>query len=196
MRKIGLLTLGAFLFSLMAVAFSASQTSATVTFTCNGKIPTIIGDGSPVINGTSGSDVIIGTAGDETINGGAGSDTICGEGGNDVINGGSGNDEMWGEVFRTDPLIGTPGNDTIYGNSGNDLLVDPVGVDQVLNGGSGSDRLLGNATFFGESGNDDISVLGSPSGPLTFNGGSGRDNCTGASADDEFISCESAALVP
>lgn len=192
MRKIGLVTIGAFVLSLMAVVFTASQSSATV-LTCNGKIPTIVGTGG-TINGTSGSDVIIGTAGDETINGGAGNDTICGEGGSDVINGGSGNDEMWGEVFRTDPLLGTAGNDTINGDSGNDLLVDPAGVGQVLNGGSGSDRILGNATFLGESGNDTISVLGKPSGPLSFNGGSGRDSCTGASGDDEFVSCESVAL--
>jgi Ca2+-binding RTX toxin-like protein len=189
MRKIGLVTIGAFVLSLMAVVFSASQASATIVFTCNGKTPTIIGTGG-TINGTSGSDVIIGTAGDDIINGGAGNDTICGEGGNDTISGGSGNDEMWGEVFRTDPLIGTAGNDQINGDSGNDLLVDPVGVGQVLNGGSGSDRILGANVLLGGSGTDELSRLGTPSGALSFDGGSGRDTRTPFNDQDTLVSCE------
>jgi Ca2+-binding RTX toxin-like protein len=180
MRFRGLLMSSTFVLALIALALGGNRASAQTVFTCDGKIPTIVGSG--VINGTGGDDVIIGSAGDDIINGGSGNDTICGEGGNDVINAGSGNDRMWGEVRGGgfDTLNGTPGNDIIDGGSGNDLLVDPQGFGQTLSAGSGDDTVLGNGILFGGSGNDAVTVLiaGGADANLSISAGSGTDTCT------------------
>ena len=195
MRFRGLLISSTFVLALIALALGGTRASAQTVFTCDGKVPTIVGAGNgAVINGTSGDDVIIGTAGNDVINGGSGNDTICGEGGNDTINAGSGNDRMWGEVRGGgfDTLIGTPGNDVIDGGSGGDLLVDPQGVGQTLTAGSGNDTVLGNGVLLGGSGNDAITVLiaGGADANLSINAGSGTDTCNLGGNVVPTASCE------
>ncbi len=74
--------------------------------TCFGKKATIVGSG--LINGTSGDDVIVGSAVADVINAGDGNDRVCGLEGNDSLRGELGDD-------RAD---GGPGNDRILGHVG------------------------------------------------------------------------------
>ena len=60
------------------------------------------GGGGPVINGTSGNDVLVGGDGAEAINGLAGNDTLSGGGGNDTVNGGDGLDRLTGGAGADD----------------------------------------------------------------------------------------------
>lgn len=111
---------------------STSTTSTTVNPNlCDGRTPTIVGtSGRDVINGTAGADVILGRGGDDDINGGGGNDVICGQGGADRINGGDGNDRILGGA-GADQLLGDAGNDTLIGGAG-------AGFDQCV-GGTGTD---------------------------------------------------------
>ncbi|MGH8662402.1 MAG: Ig-like domain-containing protein [Burkholderiales bacterium] len=101
------------------------------------------------INGTSGSDNLVGTstadkisggAGDDTLSGDSGSDKLAGGSGNDTLNGGSGSDELEGGSGN-DFLFGGSGNDELEGGSGNDALIGGDGADE-LEGGSGSDLFV------------------------------------------------------
>jgi len=161
MRIRGIVVCSTFVLALMALVLGGGGASAQTVFTCDGKIPTIVGSGN--IQGTGGDDVIIGSAGPDVINGGSGNDTICGEGGDDVINGGS----------------------------GGDLLVDPTGFGQTLSAGSGDDVILGNGVLLGGSGNDRVTVVlgGAADANLSINGGSGSDTCIPLGLAP-FTSCE------
>jgi Ca2+-binding RTX toxin-like protein len=57
------------------------------------------------LSGTSGNDLVLGTASAETLNGNAGNDCLLGGGGNDTLRGGTG----------TDVCIGGPGTDSFNG---------------------------------------------------------------------------------
>ena len=98
---------------------------------CNGLLPTIRGtDGTDVLTGTSGPDVIMGLGGNDVIRGGNADDVICGGAGNDVLSGDNG----------VDVLLGGFGNDVLSGGNGNDTLIGGPGTD-VLNGGNGANQL-------------------------------------------------------
>ena len=77
------------------------------------------------INGTTGNDMLHGTAANETILGNSGADHLFGGGGVDTINGGTGSDYLYGEA----------GADVLTGGSGNDGFVFDVapssGVDRI-----------------------------------------------------------------
>ena len=121
----------------------------TLTPLCNGMLATVTGSGK--INGTSGDDVIVGSAGSDRINSYGGNDIVCGRAGNDSLLGWSGDDVIFGEQ----------GNDRIRGQYGNDTLY----------GGRGGDRLLGNRDdddLYGEGGAD---VLRGQVGSDLFDGG-------------------------
>ncbi len=70
---------------------------------CNGITLTNLVIGN---TGTTGNDLLLGSAGANTMNGGNGNDCILGGGGNDSIAGGGG----------TDVCIGGPGTDTFNAN--------------------------------------------------------------------------------
>lgn len=96
------------------------------------------------ITGTSGSDVLRGTAKADVICGGAGNDRIDGRGGDDVVIGGAGADRLAGGA-GDDTLIGEAGHDTLDGGSGNDVAIGGAGNDRVVSGGgvdTVSDKLL------------------------------------------------------
>src|SRR5262245_57702950 len=80
MRRLRLLLIPVFLFSVMATPSLASAQ------TCAGMAATIIGGPfADVLNGGPGPDVIDGNGGDDIINGNGGDDVICGGLGDDVI---------------------------------------------------------------------------------------------------------------
>lgn len=106
---------------------------------CNGMIATIFVEtdgiivGGPkngrtykgLLVGTSGNDIMLGTAADDRINGINGNDTICGAGGNDRLHGNNGDDTM----------IGGSDSDRFKGGGGNDTVIDyqPFEGDSVVN---------------------------------------------------------------
>jgi Ca2+-binding RTX toxin-like protein len=93
---------------------------------------TILGtSGNDVLNGTADEDVICALGGNDTVNGGDGSDIIVGGPGNDRLDGGP----------AGDILIGDDGSDTLNGDAGDDSLVPGRGGD-TLNGGADTDAAL------------------------------------------------------
>ena len=132
-----------------------------------------------IIDGTAGSDVLIGTnlndlivgndgndrlfgnAGDDCIIAGDGNNRISGGAGNDIITSGSGDDRTWGGL----------GNDTISAGGGNDRIVGGFGND-ILDGNDGNDFI------WGQAGND------------TMDGGAGNDMCIDFLGTNTATSCE------
>ena len=114
-----------------------------------------------IIEGGSGSDMIMGGGADDTIYGGSLSKSkislpsISSEKDNDVLHGGDGNDRIYGQK----------GNDTLYGDGGNDYLSGGKDDDQLYGG-------TGQNTIEGDSGNDVIYAQG---GDDTISGGTGFD---------------------
>ena len=78
--------------------------------------------------GENGSDVLIGGCGDDLLDGGNGKDLLIGGGGNDQLKGENGKD--W--------LFGGKGDDALFGGNARDLLIGGDG-DDFLNGGRGKD---------------------------------------------------------
>lgn len=108
------------------------------------------------LRGTTGPDVLVGTAERDWIEGRGGADAIQGQGGNDLltggpgddwVRGGAGNDEI-GDDRGRDYLIGGPGNDSLDGGRGRDEVIGGPGRDYVadffggdrLDSGAGDDR--------------------------------------------------------
>ncbi len=92
--------------------------------------------GDDVLTGTADNDSITGLAGNDTLNGGDSSDFLDGGAGNDTLNGGDGDD------YLQDP---TGGNDTLNGGLGNDFLnisrTDVAAAQLTFDGGEGDDRI-------------------------------------------------------
>ncbi|MDJ0939049.1 MAG: putative Ig domain-containing protein [Woeseiaceae bacterium] len=135
-----------------------------------------IGDGSSVITGTAGDDILDGTALADQMFGLAGNDILRGNDGDDTIDGGTDNDMLFGGL-GADTLLGGDGDDDAYGGDGNDAIQGGAGRDE-LHGDAGDDDLSGDAGrdfLFGEDGND------------TLSGGSGRDVMEGGLGNDTLL---------
>ncbi|HEX4862732.1 MAG TPA: hypothetical protein VFV02_01595, partial [Acidimicrobiales bacterium] len=155
------------------LANSASATSATTdptpannTAVENTAIPPCS------ITGTSGPDILTGTANNDVICGLGGPDVLSGRGGDDIIIGREGGDILNGDGGN-DALLGNPGNDVLNGGDGNDTLRGGPGPDAVY-GDSGNDDIFGGA-------DNDALNGGAPTGPLgqgdRIDGGPGNDAC-------------------
>jgi Ca2+-binding RTX toxin-like protein len=110
------------------------------------------GEGTGMISGLQGDDVIHGSYG-ASMYGWEGNDTITGDG---MLDGGVGNDTLTGGPYN-DRLYGGPGNDSIFGGADRDLIMpddDPAGHrlvgpgNDVVDGGAGEDE----ASFGGARG--------------------------------------------
>jgi RTX calcium-binding nonapeptide repeat (4 copies) len=88
--------------------------------------------------GTSGADVLIGTARDDLIYGIGGADRISGKAGDDYLWGGRGADSLYGAA-GSDRLRGGPGADQIHGGPGSDVLFARDGEPDLIDCGSGHD---------------------------------------------------------
>lgn len=123
----------------------------------------------PLVTGTAGDDVMIGSDANDAFNGVAGNDVLRGEGGNDwlvggagtdLVYGGAGNDTLGGDVYDT--LYGGLGDD-IYDLDNKSLIVEyagegydqaygigsftlPDNVEKVTASGSGARTVVGNAS--------------------------------------------------
>jgi Ca2+-binding RTX toxin-like protein len=87
-------------------------------------------------DGTSGIDIVPGTADDDEFYGQEGNDQLFGEGGNDFLDGEQ-DDDLVDGGDGNDNLLGGAGNDTLLGGAGNDYLVGEAGDDSI-DGGSGT----------------------------------------------------------
>jgi Tol biopolymer transport system component len=101
-------------------------------------------NGTWVIGGTPGPDLICFEKGASVIYGRAGNDSIYAGGGDDVVYGGAGNDIILGGPGN-DILRGDPGDDYLEGDDGNDKLFGGPGSDS-LNGGPGTDVCVDDAS--------------------------------------------------
>lgn len=99
----------------------------------DGEVLTVEGStGDDVVKGTAGSAAYVMDAGNDTVHGGDSADNIEGGAGNDTLNGGKGDDDL---------IDGGAGNDNINGGEGADTIVGGTGVDS-LTGGLGDDNFL------------------------------------------------------
>lgn len=103
--------------------------------------PIVGTNGSNIINGTAGNDLIFALGGSDVVNGKGGNDCIVGGDGSDVIHGDNGNDVILGGQ-GSDAIQGDAGNDWIYGQDGSDSLKGGANNDHLF-GGNGSDSLKG-----------------------------------------------------
>jgi Ca2+-binding RTX toxin-like protein len=140
-----------------SAGLGADQRGATRPFDLAGLGPAASGDnadigayernlcGKNVVNrvGTSGKDILAGSAAADGILGLGGKDTLKGLGGKDALCGGPGKDKLKGGRGK-DTLFGQAGNDKLRGQAGNDKLVGGKGNDNLV-GGKGKDKLKGGA---------------------------------------------------
>ncbi|MCA3081468.1 MAG: tandem-95 repeat protein, partial [Rhodocyclaceae bacterium] len=175
--------------SVVVTATDSGGLSASSSFAIDVRAPSGV-----TLNGTTGTDVLIGGLGNDTIfagngndvvAGGAGNDQLYGESGNDLLLGGAGSDYVSGGD-GTDILDGGEGNDLLNGGNGTDLLAGGQGND-VLEGGAGADVLTdlqGNNLLNGQEG-DDLILSGGGNNVLI--GGSGRDTILSGSGNDAIL---------
>jgi hypothetical protein len=88
---------------------------------------TITAKAGKTTKGTSGPDIICGTAGNDLIYGGKGADLILGNGGNDTLKGQQGGDR----------IIGGPDDDDLFGSKGFDWVQGWTGSDTCSLGAGG-----------------------------------------------------------
>jgi Ca2+-binding RTX toxin-like protein len=181
--------------------FLAGQTAAARSggaalpeqLTCGSLVVTIVGtSGDDVIEGTAGHDVIAGLQGDDEIRGGDGEDTICGGPGDDYIEGQGDEDRLFGD--QGDDILdgGEAGCCTVFTNTGDDVISGGPGNDELhssdfpqagnsMYGDEGADTIFvwrGGLAIgamnhvYGGNGDDTIYQY---SGDATIDGGSGND---------------------
>ncbi len=193
----------AFVAGQTADARSAGSATPTAPLTCGGLVVTIVGtSGDDVIDGTAGNDVIAGLQGDDVIRGGDGEDVICGGSGDDYIEGQGDEDILFGDQGDDHLDGGEAGCCNVFTNTGDD----------VLSGGPGNDELhssdfpqAGN-TLYGDEGADTIYVWrgGLAIGAMNHAyGGNGNDTIyqysgdatlDGGSGDDVIVDWDDAGL--
>lgn len=134
--------------------------------------------------GLGGNDRIIGGSGNDLLDGGQGDDILRAGDGNDHLRGGVGNDRLFGDDGN-DILRGNAGDDRLIGGDGNDRLFGQTGND-ILHGNAGDDRLVGgdgDDRMFGQTGND---ILIGGAGTDILIGGDGDDSLVGGADDDDL----------
>jgi Ca2+-binding RTX toxin-like protein len=200
---------------------SATAPASAAAETCDGQAATIVvppgyHNPIPLVTGTQGDDVIVGTDAWNRIDGAGGNDTICGLGGADQIIGGAGDDRLFGgldfyhpdEHYFGDVIQPGPGDD--YIDLGQDVgpadmywvdnvyankvsyadAAGPVVVDLVTLTATGH----GNDTLAPTSADKFTGIIGSPfadvltGGPAhdQIHGGGGDDAITGGPGDDDL----------
>ncbi len=95
------------------------------------------------IDGSRGSDRLIGTKVADILRGQQGNDILFGNGGGDTLDGGAGADRLNGGA-GADRMSGGAGDDRMNGGAGADWMNGGAGAD-LINGGTGADRMSGGA---------------------------------------------------
>ncbi|MEZ6134953.1 MAG: calcium-binding protein [Pirellulaceae bacterium] len=163
------------------------------------------------LNGSQGSDILLGSSVRNRIIGNGGDDYLYGFGGNDDLRGGDGSDRILGGTGN-DTIEGGNANDFLFGNDGHDTLVgafinnpwESGNADDWMEGGDGGDWMyggIGNDTLFGaEPGNvsyvDGFNYLNGESGNDRLFSGTGTNQLIGGDGDDGLVSYgQSAELI-
>lgn len=136
-----------------------------------------------IINGTAGSDRLVGSNTFDIIDGGAGNDTIDGGSGNDKMKGGSGEDTFLGGV-GADAMDGGIGTDIV------DYSASEAGIKVYLSTGNGyggqaeGDSFVSIEDVFGSHYQD---LLIGNGGNNTLNGSAGNDRIIGGAGNDTIV---------
>jgi Ca2+-binding RTX toxin-like protein len=154
---------------------------------CFGEKATIVGtSGGDILNGTARPDVIVGLAGSDTIRGKGKADLICAGKGNDSVHGGKG----------IDLTFGGGGNDEIFGDAGafNQAVPGP-GNDQVDGGPGGGDEVIyldATGPITGDLGTGAVTGFGTDevSNVEWLIGGPFDDSLTGSEASDVIFGAD------
>jgi Ca2+-binding RTX toxin-like protein len=184
--------------------------SSSISLT--GGLP-VTGSGDGIVNGTAGSDTLIGGVGTETLNGNGGNDSFIAGTGVEILNGGSGNDTfLYALKDGAVTINGGGGSDTlILGTSlilanvtfqvvANDLvLADGVtgdGIDIANQYGAAANPVpllvFGDGSMMSLTGGLPIKAAGDgifsgTAGNDTLMGGSGTETLNGNGGNDSFI---------
>jgi len=136
--------------------------------------------------GTSGNDVMSGSAALDILVGDTGNDDMSGNGAGDLLYGKEGDDTLRGGA-GLDTLYGGENDDRLEGGADNDMLDGGDENDELYGGGSGLDTLLGGRGsdfLFGENGND---WLEGGDGFDLLNGGTDDDTLIGGNGNDRLL---------
>jgi Ca2+-binding RTX toxin-like protein len=195
--------LGQFTFDAATERFEVNGLGGNDSVTANDGVGALTllsvdgGAGVDTVNGSDGSDLILGGEANDLLNGGGGEDRIVGDRGNDTMNGGAGDDTLvWNNGDATDVANGDAGRDDVEVNgapaAGDVFTVQPNGarikfdrtnlVPFSIDIGS-SETTHAN----GLGGDDAISVGEVGSYSVTASGGPGSDTLTGAGSSDTFL---------
>lgn len=170
-------------------------------------------DGSFIVTGGAGNDIISTANGNDVISGGAGNDTITAHSGNDVVSGNDGDDilNFSAALTAADKIDGGTGTDTVNlngnyaagvtftattmvnverlaltaGHSYKFTTVDAtVGAGQTLTVLASTLGASDTLTFTGSAETDGRFVITSGAGNDVLNGGNGNDTITGGAGND------------
>ena len=141
------------------------------------------GMGSDLVFGHTGNDTLSGGTDDDTVFGGAGNDTVSGEGGNDLIVGGSG--------AGNDVLDGGTGIDTVTYASATAPVGDDLSVNLANDGQGGFDTLFGIENIIGGRGGG---ALVGNDGTNAITGGAGNDTILGGAGNDFLCGFDESAV--
>ncbi|MBD2679246.1 MULTISPECIES: M10 family metallopeptidase [Nostoc] len=166
--------------------------NSSIAYTLGSEVENLTLIGSAAINGTgnTANNIITGNDSNNSLSGNAGNDTLSGGVGNDTLNGGAGTDSLIGGVGNDSYVLSNADNSN---GSTNDTIFEKTGegTDTVLLSTPVSTYILPNEVenllvvptstinVTGNSGNNNIAVLGDNGAVNTLTGGLGNDTLTG-----------------
>ena len=99
---------------------------------CSTQLVNVVGtSGADVLTGTAWADGALALGGNDTVRLGDGNDKACGGNGNDKLYGENGSDKLLGEAGN-DYLNGAVGSDSLNGGAGNDVCVGGPGTNKLI----------------------------------------------------------------
>lgn len=138
-----------------------------------------------IINGTSASDILIGSIKSDTINGFAGNDTLRGLGGYDQLNGGDGEDLLDGGL-GADTMNGGFGNDRYIVDDDGDVVVDlNLSYGEIFLSG-GTDTFVSSISYILSETLENLELSGGKSNDINGTGNA-RDNVITGNGDNNML---------
>lgn len=163
-------------------ARAQDQVNRTIEGTTGSDV-LIGGSGSDILNGNDSSDMLADCGGSDTASGGAGNDWFIASGGNDILDGGDGSDMFYANASKVAVNVNLTTGKASGASIGSDTL---ISIESVT-GGSGSDVVIGNAAnnvLITGAGNDHVH---GGYGNDKIEAGTGNDVMTGGPGADRFV---------